>query len=157
MGVLQSIIIGVISGVLTSIVLWFSYSVVFLKIFLPRLESVLYQGVIIEGRWSNKKLADTTSYEIVLDIEQKGYNISATFVASHKVNKSDNNYYLAKGKVNQGYVMLNYKATSRQKLGMGCILLRIEEGGDALIGTILYIDEAKMNTQTIKDIKFVKT
>jgi len=155
MSITESIWTGIISGILTSLVLWFLYNFLYKKIFLPWLETLLYRSIIIEGKWSNRKeKKDKTGYEMILDVKQNGYKVKGTFFAGHRVEKSDACYYHFNGQIKDGYIMASYEIADREKIGMGELLLKLNEGGEALIGTIVFVAEDTMNITTFKEVKF---
>lgn len=153
-----SILSGVIGGVITAILIWVIYGLLYKKIFLPWLENILYQGVFIRGRWQNKKSKgkSTDLYEMIFEIEQNGYDIYGTFFAKSVDDATDTNYYSFKGKIINNYLVGNYRVSSKEKLGLGTFLLKIDEGGLVLVGSIVFVDEVSMNISAFEDIKFTK-
>jgi len=148
LGIVSGILIWVISGLLKTF---------YKMIFLPWLETILYKGIIINGKWDNGETrGNGSTYEMILDIEQSGYNIKGTFFAGSKIDKSDINYYSFNGQIINEYIVANYKVASRSKLGMGAFLLKAGEGGKSLLGTIVFIDEGDMNVATFKNVKFTR-
>ena len=87
-----SIFLGIAVGVLTSILLWFFHKILYKKCFLPWIETTLYRGIMINGKWNNEVnegdegYADV--YKMILDINQKGHNIKGTFFAASKEDES---------------------------------------------------------------------
>jgi len=120
-------------------------------------EVISYKGIVISGKWNNRESKrDGSTYQMILDIQQNGYNIKGTFFAGSNIDKSDINYYFFSGQIINEYIVANYKVISRSKLGMGAFLLRVCEGGESLLGTIVFVDEEDMSIITFKDVRFTK-
>ena len=152
-----SILLGVISGILTAVLIWVVYALFYKKIFLPWLETILYKGIIIRGKWNNRETkGDGKTYEMILDIQQSGYNIKGTFFAGSRTDREDISYYSFSGQIINEYIVADYKVTSRERLGMGAFLLKVEAGGKSLLGTIVFVDEGDMSITTFEDVRFIR-
>lgn len=153
----KAIILSVFSGILTFVLLWIC-SVFYKKVFLPWIETILYRGILIGGRWSSyHKHNIDNEYEMNLDIRQTAYNVEGEFFAKsiHPQSKiSDINYYKFKGEIINDYLVVNYKITSREKMGLGAFVLKIDEGGEILKGNIAYVNESNMSITTLSNVKF---
>ena len=55
------------------------------------------------------------------------------------------------------YLVVNYKITSREKMGLGAFVLKIDEGGEILKGNIAYVNESNMSITTLSNVKFKRS
>ena len=170
--VFGNIFIGVTSGVITSILLWVSYKIFYLKVLLSWLQERIYEGVIIEGSWggghSKKEVHEilgkpekTHTFEPRIDmhmniLEQKGHNITGVFHAE-SYNKAGEqtkyiNDYEIKGNIIGNYVVINYRALSKKRAGLGSFVLEIKDGGRELQGGVSFVSEDDMEIGTLEKV-----
>ncbi len=173
---------GVISGILTGVVLW-SMRQFILKVILPYLEQYFYTGTLLDGTWnaiakyrsssysSHENSTSVVTYEqernLILNLRQNGTKISGTFYAKsetkkiksgiEKIENEYSNQYKIEGIITNNYLILNYKALSRNRTGLGSFVLQITHGGTKLKGGISFIGEGGESIETLNRIEFIRS
>jgi len=168
--IIYAILIGVLSGVITAIMIWVIREI-FIKIITPWFEQIVYKGVLLDGAWStviNSKnvIGDKKRRVLKLDIIQKGNRITGAFYAlSEYFDKNGNcvedkkyeNHYYINGSIKNNYLVLNYEATSKNRTGLGTLALQITTGGNKMSGGILFVAEGSIETISVIDnLSFVR-
>lgn len=149
-----SVFLGIISGILTALLLGL-LSIIFRKIILPWFESFVYRGVNVSGNWVHTKKEQSQTFEIQLELEQKAQRIHGSFQAkTNWLEKEKNeeyvNYYEIKGDVKDNYILLTYSAKRKDRTGVGAFLLRVSHGGTELIGTIIFTPDGNVEDHKIE-------
>ncbi|MEL6562329.1 MAG: hypothetical protein AAFQ94_29420 [Bacteroidota bacterium] len=132
----QSIIIGVASGVLASLML-IACSQFFYKIFLPWYESITYKGIDISGEWSyDVDYVSGNKSNFFAKINQKAENISCTISETKtlKNNKTEARIFEYKGKIVDRFLTLTGRNSSKKNLGVYVFLLEVKGDGGRLEG-----------------------
>ena len=80
MDIAISIFIGVLTGVLSAILIAFSNNI-YKSIILPWFQSKVYQGVLIEGHWKGYMQINSVKWDMSLSIKQKGNRVSGILLA----------------------------------------------------------------------------
>jgi hypothetical protein len=164
------ILYGVLSSVLSSFLL---YALFFIKIhiFDRWLENLLYKGVILSGSWDGKKVrhyknSSEESTDLIhdelkmhLELKQVGYNITGIFTAeayTSTKNTKDvyNNFYTISGHIHDNFLVLEYHPSSRKRTGLGSFVLEVKNGGNQLIGDVVFVDEGDMEIVSVRNITF---
>ena len=174
-----AIMAGVVSGVLTACIIWLIHKF-FIKIFTPWFEQRVYKGVLLDGTWTavtddprvltlknGTTISGIKRRNLTLNISQKGSHIKGLFYAKAETldssKKSINgeeyyNQYSVCGNIKNNYVILNYEAMSKNRTGMGAIVLQIVHGGTKIIGGMAYVGEGRIESiSIIKNINFKKS
>jgi hypothetical protein len=126
MSVSESIIIGVVTGIITTSIL-FILKIIFEKIILPWYHQILYEGIIVDGKWST---ADGT---ILLKLSQKAHKITGNLI------NQESNYTIS-GTIWEGYLRLNSESTDKTKLSYLNMLVKVSGTGKKMIGSFNYRD-----------------
>lgn len=145
----QNLILGVIGGVVTSILIWVSL-VVWRKQLRPAWEKMHYKGFDVSGKWNLVELDGKTGEDIgfaeKLDLSQSAHRLTGT----DRVDSDGRNLtYSAVGEIRDSFVSLRMNLTSRKRLGYAIVLCRIEGDGEEMSGFSAFFDrEAKELTQS---------
>ncbi len=156
---MDGLIVGVVSGIVTSWVLYFGKYLWDSRV-KPYLAEIRYQGVIISGTWTGKTdwvFASTTPNnanpnpnppvadqpdshaEWRLFLEQSAQSLAGTF--SIKI-KSPQKQFALDFKVNgymwEGYVTLNCIPVDRRVTSYATMLLKLHLGGVTLVGQMCF-------------------
>ncbi len=104
---------------------------------------------------------------LTINLRQKGTKITGTFYAKtetkkiqdnkEKIEKEYANQYKLEGHVADNFIILNYKALSRNRTGLGSLVLQITHGGTKLRGGISFIGEGGEYIQTINEVIFERS
>lgn len=145
-----NIFFGVLSGVLTSALI-FLVRKIYLRVFLPWYEDRLYKGVQLDGKWEG----ETNDFKFLFELVQNGYRIKGLFGVEVKSSKPEDQYenlYKIKGHISDNYVVLEYWTMSRKRTGLGSFLLRVQDGGKKLMGSVVFVEEGEMDVNNITEL-----
>ena len=135
-----SIFLGVVSGVLTSVLLYFA--VFLIKIhFLPWYQSITYRGVDIGGIWTTEIESQEVKAKMEMFLEQKGHKLcgNVTVIQGKDLsNPSTITNLELNGLLWEGFATLNMKSMDRTRLSFATSLLAVLNGGRTLEGVYVY-------------------
>lgn len=156
MAIFFNIFIGVLSGILTSALLYLGV-VILNKIIIPWYQTRIYRGLDIEGNWKATKEEHPSKYEFHLRIKQAGHKISGKYLAKniypHKEAYSD---YTFIGFIKDNYILIQYETSNNKTIGLGAFLLQISNGGDSLVGPLLFMDRNQTDVHSLESIQFIR-
>jgi hypothetical protein len=150
---LVSIVVGVISGIITSVILFFVAQIV-RKIIIPWYAEFIYKGVNIGGTWRGVIDNQTSKFSLVVNLKQNAFQVSGVFYAETITQNPEKNYsnqYKLSGVVKNHMMTLNYEALSKERTGVGTMLLRSYKGGTSLSGYLIHSEDA--DKSWIKELK----
>lgn len=144
MPVTESIVIGVISGVLASTVV-FLLALLFNRVIVPWYQNIIYSGINVSGTWnSESKLPDSKKLLTSLELKQSANNIlgSATASIKHSEEQIDPVRILSvTGKINDRFVQLTITPVDAKRLGAVSVLSEVVGHGNRMKGwSIWYSD-----------------
>ena len=148
MSTTTSIIIGIIAGIITTLILELSRRI-FFKIVIPWYQALVYKGIDISGEWVANIIIQKKGEKIALkrklfmSIDQKGHKITGDFTIQNILeNESINSVssYKLSGKISDNYVCLNYARKSQKKIGLGNLLFKVTGLGDRLVGNGTFLN-----------------
>lgn len=135
----ESIILGVISGILTAIFLFFVKEL-WTKTFTPWYQSFRYEGADISGSWfaeyTDEKGSKST-YSVVL--KQNAHKITGSMQFSHM--SSDRKFnidYNLVGEYWEGYLNLMCRSKDRKVYSHASMFLKLINGGTGLLGQFCF-------------------
>jgi hypothetical protein len=121
---LESIFIGIVAGILTTIFILLVKSF-FYRIIIPWYLSITYKGVDLAGKWTAK--ADDHTF--TLELKQNAHDMKGVLVISeNREEKIDNSSHYIKGEVWEGYISLHSSTVDKRELSFGNLLLKVESG-----------------------------
>jgi hypothetical protein len=141
-----SIFIGVISGVITSVLVWFA-SRFFQNVIKPEIQALTYQGVKISGTWvgfydllSSAKIKSLNEPCYTIYVKQKGHSITGEFIVNKQPNgQSDLKAFTFTGLFKDKNLVIWYKPKEQTRLGIGSYVMVLTEDGRRFEGRSLYI------------------
>lgn len=138
MGVFVSIITGVVSGVLTSALLWILVSL-FRDRFVPFWSARQYQGLNLAGSWNAVTITEAEDLELNLVLEQRAHDLSGALRISFKspTNTFELDHVIT-GQLWEGYLIIVMKPRIRNITSFGTAMFKVAGGGSALVGRVLY-------------------
>lgn len=141
-----SIFIGVLSGLLTAILI-FALSKFIKKVLIPWYQNVVFRGLDVSGNWiSEFSFNNQVISEQVLELEQKGHWLNGQMSSTYKLrNPNITVSFSIEGEIFDNYVFLRYKPTNKKHLGGGSVMLKIVEGGAIMEGGLVAIDRFSSN------------
>ena len=149
--ILSTLFLGILSGVLTSGLIWIVISLIQTKL-IPWFRQLVYGGITITGEWScivysdenhqvlaDKEKAHSTTTYILNVSEQAGHIVSGTFSQDFKSDAlHKHGLYLASGHIQDGVVVISLLPSNKAKSTFGTLLLTIGEAGNSLKGIHSY-------------------
>jgi hypothetical protein len=157
---LSNLMIGVVSGVVSAILISFVV-ILYNKLLFPKIKEMLYKGVNLEGEWNGdiftdkeidengtKKNVKVKSREVTLTITQSAYQISGDLIIKniHIEKNVEISFYKYSGFIRDNFVVINYLPKSNKSVGLGSILLAVKSGGKNLIGNL---NGTELNSMTL--------
>jgi hypothetical protein len=146
MGNALSLVIGIVSGILTSALIFLAVQI-FRKIIIPWYQSIVYQGLIIDGEW--KVFFQTPgvlqAQDIILNLTQKAHRLegTATYIImkeeARKWSEQVKTFHL-EGRIADRFVVLTLRHTERNRIGVGTLLIEIIGDGRIMSGQITTYD-----------------
>lgn len=142
--IIEQGVVGIVTGILTTILIFVARDFWATK-FVPFLEKIRYQGVLIGGQWygtsENKNTEKGGIYwnEATLFLEQKAHDLSGIFI--YKFRDPQKEFSLefdVKGYVWEGYLTLNFTPKDRRVTSYATALLKLHSGGSLLLGEWLF-------------------
>lgn len=123
------LVIGIVSGILTS---WFLYfvKVLFDTKVTPYLRETKYQGVKIEGIW----VGENTESASRLLLEQSAHELTGSLTINFKVNAIPVLDFNVRGYMWEGFITLNMIPKDRRITSYATALLKLHDGGYQLVG-----------------------
>jgi hypothetical protein len=140
----ESIILGIVSGLITSVLVYLIV-LVFNKIVQPWFQDIIYSGVRIDGQWYTQKTfrnGDTIQDEL-LELNQHAHKISGTRTLTKRYKANDSieiKTFKIEGKIRDRYVLLSFDNIDKRKFGIESSLYEITSGGEDLIGSTIWTD-----------------
>ncbi|WDE10238.1 hypothetical protein [Thalassomonas haliotis] len=138
----ETIVYGVIAGILTSFIIFFLLQV-FNNIIAPWYKSFIYQGLDINGVWEeineHEGAKDISKISLTQHAQQiKGF---MTVVKYHNdTEETEIKNFKMKGFFRDGHVILTGENSNKKYRGHITYLLSITEGGNSLSGILSWVD-----------------
>ncbi len=130
----SEVVLGVVTGVLTSGLLWVAKSL-WTKSIEPYLSKVRYKGIDVSGPWTAIDLSETTAIRFSMDLKQSAHSLSGTCLM--ELYSLDNEFKVmlnVTGDLWEGYISLTLKPADRKISSYSVALLKVSGGGVALVG-----------------------
>lgn len=136
----QVIVSGIISGVLSSAIVWLFYRF-WSDTLLPWYQIRVYRGVSVQDLWIGTRVDGNNTFAFSLKIKQRGHNLAGTFTAKDKLatGEETENIFDLHGVITNSYVLLTYTPASAHRYGSGAFLFHIFNAGEQLRGGMLYL------------------
>jgi hypothetical protein len=166
---LSNITIGIISGIVTAILIWF-FVLVFNGLIKPYISEILYRGVDLEGEWhadcfiertvgsgSEKKTERIKHKEFTISIKQSAYVVRGDMIVKNINGREESfSFYQYTGVIRDNFVVLNYTPKSKKNIGMGSIFLIVRNGGKGLEGNLIGTNINDMTLMSLNKISFLR-
>ncbi|MBB2494861.1 hypothetical protein [Aquipseudomonas ullengensis] len=132
--VTESIILGIVAGLLTSAVLLITKSII-INILLPLYRQFMYRGIHINGTWHHIN----SSQKLLLELKQNCEKLSGK--ATLQWISSNNHFHIesirtfdVSGCLETRFITLTFRHTDRSRLGIITCLLQVDGDGTILSG-----------------------
>jgi len=148
-----NIIIGIITGVLTTALLYL-ISKMFIDWIIPWYRSVKYTGIDVSGVWeTNQKFKNSKEYSL-LNLQQKADRLDGLWTISITEDGSDINEiktFKVAGNIEDRFALLTAKNTDKRQIGISTLLLEAVGNGFELEGSEIWysVDNKEIKSDTI--------
>jgi hypothetical protein len=144
---LNNLYVGIISGIITTMLIYFINEII-KKIFIPWFEEKVYKDVKLEGSWSGKvKYEDSTIEEFTINIERVSHAISGVIIS-----KMTGKIYQINGEFRNSILLFSYDGTNKDEIDRGNFVLILKNNAKELDGYITYY---RTNKHIIESYKLV--
>ena len=141
MEVSESIVLGVASGVITSIIVLL-VSVFMRKVLIPWYRQIIYHGIDVDGEWTTKTVYPSgNAQEMLMTIEQKADKVVGlvNVVNSNKgVDDLEMKVYRISGKIRDRFLLIQGYNSDKKSLGFQSELLEIVGDGKKMKGCVAW-------------------
>ncbi len=156
MSTFYTIQLGVISGILTAIVIRALY-LYLTKVLIPWFESLVYKGIDVSGNWKSTVQLSPPGFkaELRIMLNQKGYNLKGDMIVTYFTPDGNSNRTRrlnCEGFLADHYLSISYHSAARNIISLGTYLLKVVRGGEQLKGGMLSLDGITTDVQSYKDI-----
>jgi hypothetical protein len=136
MSIEWSIILGVISGVVTAVLIYIAKEF-WLKVLLPIYQNYRYQGADISGSWFTeyKTQEPDINTTFSVSLKQNAHKITGSMHFTYKAeNRKFNIDYDLSGEYWEGYINLTCRSKDRKIFSHGSMFLKLINNGSGLLG-----------------------
>ncbi|MGG6325590.1 hypothetical protein ACQ5UC_18220 [Vibrio cholerae] len=160
MEVTETIVLGVISGVLTTGLLWVTAALV-RNTLNPLIKKMLYRGADVSGVWAikqqNPRPDGHSDVSYTLAINQSAEKVKGTFQIDYgSSDKSFVTVYGVTGEYWEGYFTFIFRSKNKKEYSQGVMLMKAIHGGQAMEGSICFRDVVQDKSVTI-DLVLVRS
>lgn len=146
MNISETLIIGIITGIITSLVLYLA-TTVFKRIVIPWYRVLIYNGIDLNGEWIGYKEFDNGIIQNYLFIvEQNDTNLSATMTLTKRNNKNNNQEiktYKYIGDIRDRFIAITGRNINKKSIGINTALFEVQGDGTILKGGVVYYNISK--------------
>jgi hypothetical protein len=138
----ESILLGVVSGVLTSGVIFLAVTI-FNKTLVPWYRSTIYRGLDLSGSWEEEVTHPIATDYTFIVLKQRERDVTGTktvIKTNHQTATKVTKTHEVRGILQDGTLMLISNNSDRKCVGHGTYLLRAVRGGDVLSGVASWVD-----------------
>jgi hypothetical protein len=126
---IKVILLGVFTGVITTICLYF-VKVIIDKIILPWYQDFIYKGIDVSGVWEGKIIhSDIVYFSVKLSLKQNAHDLTGSYIVIKYKNDEEEKItsMSVNGEVWEGFVSLKCRTVSNKNLSFGSMLLKIND------------------------------
>lgn len=134
MNVTQTIILGVISGVVTSALITLVISII-RNILIPWYRSFIYRGIDISGKWQSLLEKHGVKETAILEVKQRADKVVCVMsISIEKEGKTELRVFEVEGKIEDLVLSLRGRNTNKKRIGINVALLEVVNGGKKMVG-----------------------
>ena len=155
MGIQETIFYGVLSGILTTVVLLIS-STLFKNVLVPWFRGLVYRGVDLAGKWdAGIKISEEEKDKFTLFLKQTAHSLTGSLILVQErkewgLMSAD---FRVSGETFNGFVVLNLRSTDPRQTGLASVVARVIGGGKRLEGKMTFQNIMHESLHTI-DVNF---
>lgn len=135
-------LLGIFTGVIATVLCAILGSII-KYIIIPLYQRIIYRGVFLGGVWVGEKTSPRGKFGFKFELKQIGYKVIGTFFSFDEYsNKKRSRSYILTGEIEHNHLILKYKNSTTNQIGLGGFLFEILDGGDALLGSMMFLQTA---------------
>jgi len=143
------IFVGVLSGVLTSVLLFFVYEF-WIKVIFPWYQTTRYQGADISGSWFADQTFEDSKNSFSLVLKQSAHVITGSLQFTYtSPQRRFNIDYSVSGEYWEGYLNLSCRSKDRRAYSHASMFLKLINNGTGLLGQFSFRDATKDQVTTV--------
>lgn len=138
--------VGVISGLITSIITWL-YLIIYQKQMRPWFHELVYQGTIVKGNWVCTIEDGGVKANYLLNLaSQQGHKLNGKFSQHYEENgEIRQGTYIVEGDIKDGIILLSLSPENRDKMTYATLLLMLTPASLCLEGHFTYTSTINHN------------
>ena len=152
MDTLQAVVIGIVTGILTTVLLFLVKEFI-QKVAIPWYQELIYKGVDLNGTWKKEYGGEEkgTKFKLILDQSAHKLRGSLLFMQIEKGEESSHEFSV-EGYLWEGYATLNFRPKNRKILSYAAALLKVCKGGSELQGYLSFrnVDKDEVISEELK-------
>jgi len=152
--VFTNIMIGVVGGILSTMVIQ-SFVALLKNTLIPAYRSMIYDGIVIDGKWVSITDHKRATQEYYFELIQKAGSVTGTAVSykKHKdVERTDCETFILKGRVRNRLFFGEMVPNDSNRLGQICFLYDIVKDGAELNGNTVFYNTGLSKITTLEMI-----
>ncbi len=152
---LQAVVIGIVTGILTTVLLFFVKQFI-QKVAIPWYQELIYQGVDLSGAWKNEYSGEKKRTKFKLILDQSAHKLKGSLLFIQKEKDKDmesSGEFSVEGYLWEGYATLNFRPKNRKTLSYAAALLKVCNGGTTLQGYLNFRDLRKKDEVVSMELK----
>lgn len=122
-----SILIGVLTGVISAILIAF-FNNIYKSLILPWFQKEVYQGVLLEGKWCGSMKIGSVEWAMTLTIKQRGNKVAGSLTAKSSdpnAKKKETDMFFD-GSIYDGYLIISCTSKDPHDISFGAMILKIK-------------------------------
>ena len=142
MSIQESIIIGVVSGIITSALLFLCVTI-FNKIVIPWYRATIFSGIDISGTWEETVIHQDVTDHFTIELSQKNCEVTGILTVVKTENKTETIHtktLVINGRFQNAHLLLTMTNQDRKFQSLITYLLQISKGGTSLMGQASWVD-----------------
>ena len=157
MSISETIIIGIITGVATSVLIALSI-LIFNGVIVPWYRQTIYKGIDVSGEWSSSLEIKGVKETFIMNIRQKANSISCLMTVNihHSDKDTEIKTYKLNGIFEDRFLSLIGKNINKQNIGVNVMLLEIRDGGNKMLGKEAWFSTVH-NKIDSEDVEWTRT
>ncbi|APE00821.1 hypothetical protein BM526_02475 [Alteromonas mediterranea] len=148
----ETIILGVVTGIITTVILFLLNKLITLWL-LPLYQEWRYQGADVAGTWIadlNDQKDTTVKTKYSLNIIQKAHTLSGTLHFEFKSEQKNfaTDFYVI-GEYWEGYFTMTFKSVDRRRFSRASMVMKLVDGGGAMVGHFSFRNVVEDSVNTV--------
>jgi hypothetical protein len=149
---LESLIIGIVSGIITTALIYLAV-LIFRKIVIPWYQEIVYKGIDVGGKWRMSS-AEIEGMDMFLNLAQHAHRLKGTLTLFRK-NEMESQIdpirtYKIEGSISNRFIVATLSLIEKNRLGIGTLLFEVVGDGQRLKGNWTYYSVSDSNIDSVE-------